>query len=242
MTRCRNLEEQLSLYVDDLLDPPAAAEVRVHLEGCAACAGLVSDLTRIARTARLLGPIEPPAHVLTDITAQLPRAEPEIGGGEARGPGRPLWHWAGLAATLVAAVALAYLSGIGTRVAAPVSAPVPAEAHPLATVTAELELAVQHYERAISELESVTAAADAGLDPEVAASVRASLGALDRAIAESRLALDTEPASEPGRVSLFEALRRKIDLLQATALIVNDTQRHSPAEATRPASGVGREL
>lgn len=239
MTRCRELEEQLSLYVDDLLGPAEAADVRAHLDSCAACAGLVADLGRIASTARLLGPIAPPARVYTALTAQLPRTESGRGG-QGPAPGRPHWRWAAVAATLLATAGLAYIVG-GRTASTPPAAPA-ATTRALDTVASELELAIHHYEQAIREFDTVATAAEAELAPEVAASVRRSLRALDTAIAESRQALETDPASEPARISLFEALRRKIDLLQTTALIVNESQGSRPAEPAGPANATGREL
>ncbi|MCC7042672.1 MAG: zf-HC2 domain-containing protein [Acidobacteria bacterium] len=240
MTRCRELEEHLSLYVDDLLDPAEAAEVRTHLDTCPACAGLVTDLSRIASTARLLGPIAPPAHVYTALTSQLPRTNSDTGG-QGPAPGRPHWRWAAVAATLVATAGLAYIVG-GRTASTPPAAPAAATTRALDTIASELELAVHHYEQAIREFDTVATAADTELAPDVAASVRRSLRALDTAIAESRQALETDPASEPARISLFEALRRKIDLLQTTALIVNESQGSRPAEPAGPANATGREL
>jgi anti-sigma factor RsiW len=223
--------------VDDLLDPAEAAGVRAHLETCATCTGLVADLSRIASTARQLGPIAPPAHVYASITAQLPHTEP--GAGQAPTPGHPRRRWATIAATLAAAAALAYVAAGVTRVTVPPDSPGTA-AGTFGTVAEELELAVHHYELAIRELQTVTAV-DGRLAPDVAASVQRSLGALDVAIAESRQALQADPASEPARTSLFEALHDKIDLLQATALIVSDSQ-GDPAARSRPAAVTGREL
>jgi anti-sigma factor RsiW len=241
MTRCGDLEEQLSLYIDDLLSPSETTEVQAHIETCAACAGLVRDLGGIARSARLLGPITPPEQMYANIERQLTRIDARAGD---RGmpPGRPLWRWVAIAATLVTAVTVTYLAVGGQRVNAPVTAPAPAAVSAFETIAAELELAVHHYEQAIRELETVTRVADEGLDPDVAASVRRSLSALDVAITESRQALKHDPASEPARISLFEALRRKIDLLQATALIVNYSQDERPAEPARPVNATGREL
>jgi hypothetical protein len=239
MTRCRDLEEQLSLYVDDLLSPAEAANVRAHVETCVRCAGLVADLGRIANTARLLGPVAPPAHLYATIAAQLPRIGPGAGGPDTA-PGHSHWRWTAIAATLVAAAALGYIVG-GRTASTPTAPTAPSPTIAFETVASELELAVHHYEQAIREFDGVPTAADE-LGPGVAASVRRSLRALDIAIAESRAALQTDPASEPARISLFEALRRKIDLLQATALIVNDSQGRRPAEPARPAGVTGREL
>lgn len=240
MTRCEDLEEQLSLYVDDLLNPQEIAEVRQHLETCAACAGLVSDLSRIAGAARLLGPVAPPPRLYAEIAARLPRTDPGAGSGAP--PARPVWRWAAMAAMLLAAATLAYVAAPFTRPTAPPPSADTTIAGGIATVAAELELAVHHYEQAIRELDAVSTVVNERLDPAVVASVQRSLTALDVAIAESRQALRTDPDSEPARISLFDALGRKIDLLQTTALIVNQLQENRPAEPEGPASATGREL
>ncbi len=227
MTRCRELEEQLSLYVDDLLDAQEAAGVRAHLDTCPSCAGLAADLGRIASTARLLGPIAPPPQVYERLAAQLPGAAPPAN--RRPTPSWPLRRWAAVAAAFVAVASLAWLAGARGVVRAP-SPESTAPVTGLAAVASELNLAVQHYERAIAELEAVSPAGLA-LDPELAQSIRASLGALDRAIAESRAALDADPASEPARASLFEALRLKVDVLQSTVVISNEPGGYQPAEA-----------
>jgi anti-sigma factor RsiW len=237
MTRCRDIEEQLSLHVDDLLDPAAADGVRAHVAHCAACAGLLADLRHIASAAKRLGPIAPPAHLYARLVTRLPSTPSGSGTGPA--PGRPLWHWAGIAATVVAATGLVWFVLGGGQPGGSGAPSAPTMADRSETVTAEFEIAIRHYERAVSDLETAASAADWALDPAVATAVRTGLTTLDHAIAESRNALDVDPASEPARISLFEALRRKVDLLQTTVLIVNDAH---PAEAARPVNTTEREL
>src|SRR5690606_40377371 len=87
----------------------------------------------------------------------------------------------------------------------------------MAAVTAELEMALEHYERAITQLELVMIDADESLDADVVAALRASLVTLDRAIAESRRAVQADPANAAARLSLLDALRQKVHVLQATA-------------------------
>src|SRR5690606_38161103 len=106
------------------------------------------------------------------------------------------------------------------------------------TVTRELALAVHHYERAISELEALTRGDRHDVDPALAAGMRDGLDALDRAIAESRQALVRDPTSEPARLSLFDALHRKIDLLQTTALLMSEAgQDQQDGISTTPSGG-----
>jgi len=236
MTHCRDIEEQLSLYVDDLLDNAAATDVRTHVDHCAACAGLLADLAQIASTAKLLGPIAPPEHLYARLVTRLP---PASGSGTGPTTGRPLWRWAGIAATVVAATGLIWFAiGMG-QIDGPGAPSEAAMADGFESVASEVDLAVRHYERAVSDLETAARVAEGALDVDVATAVRSGLDTLDRAIAESRVALDADPASEPARISLFEALRRKVDLLQTTVVIVNDT---NSTEAARPVTTTERAL
>ena len=60
---------------------------------------------------------------------------------------------------------------------------------------------------------------------------------LDRAIAESRAALEQDPASRAARESLFQALRQKLGLLQDTVALVNDLRASPEAAAPAPSPG-----
>lgn len=235
MTRCRELEERLSLYVDDLLDAHDTAEVRAHLESCDACAGLAADLARIASTARTLGPLDPPAWLLDRIASDMPGGRPDGAGDSGRSP-RFRW-WAAAAAAVLMVVSLAWMAGrFGGNTTLDRAHDAASSETGFAAVATELDLAVHHYERAIAELEAMASADRQALDPELARAVRVSLDALDRAIAESRAALTADPASEPARVSLFEALRLKVDVLQSTVLIGNESGGYRSAEPDRPTS------
>jgi hypothetical protein len=96
-------------------------------------------------------------------------------------------------------------------------------------VEADLRAAEQHYERAIAGLEKIASADERTLDPQVAATLKKNLEIIDGAIAESRLALRSEPQSAPARESLFEALRRKMSLLQDTIALMNEMRKGNQA-------------
>ena len=54
---------------------------------------------------------------------------------------------------------------------------------------------------------------------------------IDQAIDESRAALKAEPQSTIARDSLFQALRRKVDLLQDTIALMNEMRKGDAAGA-----------
>ena len=126
---------------------------------------------------------------------------------------------------------------------APGVAPVPGNAGPdvaVKEVADELRLAMQHYENAITKLEALTKSNDGALDPAIAEMLQKNLAVVDRAIAESRVALANSPDSESARESLFEALRRKVGVLQATVTLMNQMRQGNPAGAAGAAAGLGR--
>lgn len=100
-----------------------------------------------------------------------------------------------------------------------------------------MKMAEEHYERAITGLEQVASSGGSELDPQVAATVKRNLEVIDRAIAESRTALTTEPQNQPARESLFEALRRKILLLQDTIALMNEMRKGNEAGAAQIVEG-----
>lgn len=228
MTSCPFPDEHLSLYVDDLLEAADAAGVRAHLATCSACAALVEDLATITAVARTLGPITPPEHVMAKVIALEAGARFRAPAGDARlPPSSPAaWQALAIAASIIAVLSVGYMVWRGDAPAVPdqEAALVPATGS-LEAAAEELELAVRHYERAIRELEAVTSRADVTFDDNVADVMRTSLATLNRAIAESRAAVAEDPTSEVARVSLFSSLQQKVDVLQATALLIEDMDR-----------------
>ena len=99
---------------------------------------------------------------------------------------------------------------------------------------------MQHYENAIAKLEALTKNNDGAIDPAMADMLQKNLAVVDQAIAESRVALQSNPESEPARESLFEALRRKVGVLQATVTLMNQMRQGNPAGAAGAAAGLGR--
>jgi len=70
--------------------------------------------------------------------------------------------------------------------------------------------------------------------------LRQNIQTIDVAIAESRTALSKNPGSEPARASLFEALRRKVGVLQATVTLMNEMRKGNQAGAAAAAAVFGK--
>jgi len=129
----------------------------------------------------------------------------------------PSWGQLAAAAALVTVLGAAAWFGLSLRPSNGGAEPV-AE---LARAASELQLAEQHYLNAIASLEQLTVRKDTTLDPAIAADIAQSLSSIDRAIADSRAALKTDPNSFVAQTSLLEALRMKVALLQETVSLMN---------------------
>ena len=245
MTMCDDVQAQLSLMVDGQQpERSAQAMVRSHLESCAACRSVLQDLEKLRRAASALGPMAPPDHVWLEVAGQIhlsPAPTPAAPEPEPRSPARTaMYQWIGLAAALVLVTGgyyvVEYLSPQpGTKLAGNAAPSGTVEA-----VTEELSLAAEHYDKAVAELEAMAKADSSVLDPALASSLRQDLQTIDAAIAESRGALAQNPGSEPARESLFEALRRKVTVLQATVTLINEMRKGNQAEAGRLIRGLNQ--
>jgi hypothetical protein len=239
--RCEDIDTRLGEHVDGTLDAEARRAVDAHLRDCASCAALAADLARVAQLASTLDRLPPPPAAWARI-----RERADLSGGARHRSWMASWSPIALAACLLLGVALAVVLRPGLRPApsapeattAPAGTPVPVAEHPeLKTIAEELTLAEQHYEKAIGGLEKLANDREV-LDPQVAASLQKNLQVIDQAIAESRAALRTEPASEPAQQSLFEAFRTKVALLQDTIALINEMRKGNQAEAARLAEGL----
>lgn len=108
------------------------------------------------------------------------------------------------------------------------------------SVENELRQAETHYEKALQGLERIAGTQEQSLDPRVATTLRGNLAVIDKAIAESRAALKTQPESDLAHESLIEAFRRKIGLLQDTIALVNEMRKGNEAEAARIAKELNK--
>ena len=238
MGSCREIEPQLSQLVDGRLPEQAQADVRRHVRDCAACRGLLTDLERLRASARSLGPMAPPSRAWMRIDEQIRREAVAPDAPMTRPSGRPaLWQWVGLAAALLLVTTVVYL--VQGRSGAPDGNLASGSA--VEGVTDELGRATVPYEDAIRELEAMTTVSDEAMAPGVVSVVKTNLGAIDTAIADSRAALAANPESESARDSLFEALRRKIALLQTTVSLINDMRAGNQEGAAQAAEKLEKE-
>jgi hypothetical protein len=251
---CERYQEAIGDLVDGTLtDEARRIEVEKHLRECASCEALLSDLRRIRAAAGHLPMQPPPERVWTQLAANLP-AGPASTGRRLAAPWLAAWWprvaW-GAAATMAIAALAVFVLVPRLRPTPPRQAAVtspaqdqsnsavhPSDAELVQSVETELQLAEQHYEKAIAGLQQIANAGEGTLDPQLAATLKKNLGVIDQAIHDSRVALQTQPTNETAQESLFEAFRRKVALLQDTVALINEMRKGNQAGAAKIVGGM----
>ncbi len=243
---CNQYAEAIQELADGTLGPVRRAELLTHLDHCDACRALAADLRRIRDAAASLDQPAPPERVWLQVAGRL-RQEGRVV--DSAAPRKRRMALLALAAALVLTVGgslwLLYpmrntdagtssTSGpAGTAAPSASAGGNAAGSDPVQSVADEFAKAEQHMQAGIAKLEAVAKADQTAIDPGTAATLQKNLVIIDRAIAESRAALKTEPQSAPARDSLFEALRRKVLLLQDTVALMNEMRKGNSAGAAQ---------
>ena len=243
---CETARTRLQEQIDGALDLATARDLELHLAACASCRGLAADLAAIADAAAAIDPIEAPEHVWLQIAGQWRREHPEAAARAAVTPAarRSYTAWHALAAAAVLTVAagggwIAWRSTGSDVTAEKVLLEKPQAAGNVSgealveSAQNDIAAAEQLYTRAIAGLEQAAAGQKDLLAPEVAAALEKNVELIDDAIGESRAAVKAQPASVVARESLFEALRKKVALLQNTISLVTEISRGNQAGASR---------
>jgi anti-sigma factor RsiW len=238
---CAQYRDAIQELADGSLGPVRRAELQTHLDLCDDCRALAADLQKIRAAAASLEPMAPPARVWNAIAGEL-RKEGRITPPRRTVPAAVL----AIAASLVLVIggALYMLQSAGdlrpVQQAASGPATSPAadagnapQANTVQSINEDLTAAVQHYESAIAKLEQAVNSDNGAIDPETAAVLKRNLPVIDQAIAETKSALKSEPESAPARESLFEALRKKVGLLQDTIALMNAMRKGNSAGAAQ---------
>jgi predicted anti-sigma-YlaC factor YlaD len=69
MSRCSDIRDLLSLYLEGELEEKQVLDVREHLSGCEDCAGVVETLESIVDAGSALDALEPPDHLMSDLAS-----------------------------------------------------------------------------------------------------------------------------------------------------------------------------
>ena len=214
---CEQYGEWLGDAVDGTLDAERQAQVDAHCRTCAACRELLDDLRQIRAAAATLDRRTPSPELWRAIAAKVEPADAAMPPRR----GKPGWPQLG---ALAAAAALVLMLGAAAWFASGTNGRGGGNGTAsdlVRNAATELQLAEQHYQNAITALEQLTVERDTALDPAVAAEIKLSLQSIDRAIADSRAALKSDPNSFVAQTSLLEALRMKVGLLQETVSLMN---------------------
>src|SRR3954468_20757730 len=219
MATHETLNERLSEYLDDELGAAARSAVDAHLRECERCRADLQDLAAVVARARAL-PETPPAGNL------WPGMEERL---EAAGVLRPTFTSRRFAFTIpqliAAGLALMIASGGmvwmarlgGTRTDFPALAGEPAAA------VRPANFADAAFDQAVADLQHTLEAGRGRLDQQTIRILETNLQAIDRAIAQCRDALASDPANIYLNSYLAETRRRKLDLLRRAAELADQS-------------------
>jgi Putative zinc-finger len=219
--------DRLSEYLDDELSPAERTSLEAHLSTCRECTDTLDELRAVVARASALRPVAPAADLWPGVEANLtPRNG--VSPFRSRTPRRFSFTLPQLVAASLALMVLSgsavWLSQFGGRTTSlpPVAAaPSPAAAMAGADSTVSpVALVDPRYDEAVRDLEDALAAGRSQLDPETVKIIETNLQAIDRAIEQSRHALESDPANVYLNSHLAEARQRKLSLLRrASALL-----------------------
>jgi hypothetical protein len=231
--------DQLSDYVDDELPADERRALERHLAGCPECARTLQDLKRIVATASSL-PARPPAADLWNGVAVRVGA-PAI---RAATPGRraggrriaftmPQLAAAGLLLATISGAVGALMMTRTTGAPAARTAGVTDETSqtPLASADADaagpdlvqaVGFADVQYDAAVVDFERALEEGRGRLDEKTVSVVEQNLSIIDRAIAEARGALVSDPSNSYLSGHLVETRRRKLALLRRAAALMTE--------------------
>lgn len=199
--------------VDHTMEPHVDAAARWHVERCAECASLLSDISSLRATAAALPrDVAPPVGLWNDILADIALPTSPV----AKGTG--IWNPRWLAAAGIIAIASSGLTALVLRnnthsvpVASNTALPVPPAVEILPARLASEE---QHFTESVDVLQRTLSERRRSLAPSTIATVEHSLRIADSAIAEARTALARDPANKDLAKLFASNYERKIDLLR----------------------------
>jgi tetratricopeptide (TPR) repeat protein len=255
---CEEYSTPINDYVDGTLPASERAALEAHLASCAACERTVADLSQMRRAAQSLPPRRPRADAWRQISDAL-RAEMDAEPRRSSVLVAHAWTRNRVALAAAAILVLAVTStvwlvrqppapGAPQQAAAPSPAPAatpaaavnPAQSDLVKNIDEELKAAESHYEKAITGLEQIAKSDPAALDPALAATLQTNLGVIDRAIRDSRAAIQAQPTNQFAQDSLFEALQRKVSLLEDTVALINAMRKGDQAGTAKIVQGLNK--
>jgi len=245
---CARHTQAIQDQIDGTLGAIRKAELQQHLDQCPACRALLADLQRIRDLAGTLDRPAPPVGVWLQVAGRLRQ--------EGRVQAPPPVERARRSHVALLAIAAGLIVAVGASLMLLVpllrgdGAQPPAEqaaagdnaagGESVQSIEDHFRLAEQHMQTGIAKLEETAKAGETVIDVQTAAMLKKNLELIDQAIAESRAALKAEPQSTVARDSLFNALRRKVALLQDTVALMNEMRKGNAAGAAQVIEGVDK--
>lgn len=207
---------RLSEYLDGELDSVERGALEAHLATCGDCYATLGELRQVVARAKALSDTPPTTDLWTGIAREIRREH-----APARRDRLVRRRYSLTVGQLLAAsVALVLLSGGGAWVALrPGDTRVtPRPGTPITAVnwTSQADLAVADLQEALTRNES-------RLDTATVRVVRQNLAVIDRAIAEARAALQSDPGNTYLNLHLANTMRRKVELLRRVNALVAES-------------------
>ena len=210
---------KLSDYLDGELSVHEEAAVDHHLAGCAECRKVLAELRMVVATARQLTAGRVDADLWAGVEARIQGSSGRVSPFRRR-PRRtfaftlPQLAAAGIALMLMSG-GMVYFAGAGRTLGPRTDVAAPNGERAISSVS----LADPRYEDAVQDLERTLAEGRERLDPDTVRVLEQNLATIDKAIAQSREALEADPGNVFLNRHLVSARQRKLALLRrATAL------------------------
>jgi hypothetical protein len=216
---------RLSDYLDDEdVDARDRAGIEAHLRTCEACRAALDQLREVRQRAGSLPDVLPVSDLWPGIARRID-APGQVVSFPVRTPRRisftiPQFIAASLALMVVSG-GMVWLS----RAGGPLTDVPPISASDRARVPeiAPANFADTQYDQAVADLERTLQVERGRLDPETIRVLEANLAAIDRAIEQSRQALEADPASLFLNAHLAAARQRKLALLRRASALADGT-------------------
>ena len=200
---------RLSEYIDGELDSTEQAALEAHLATCGRCYATLGELRQVVARAKSLADTPPATDLWTGIAREIRR--------EHAPPRRDRLVRRRFSLTvgqlLAASIALVLLSAGGMWLATRQQPVNTAVTRPRPTITPVANW-TSSTDGAIAGLQAELIQNEKRLDTATVRIVRKNLAVIDRAIAEARMALRSDPGNAYLNLHLANTMRRKVELLR----------------------------
>lgn len=205
-------------YLEQDVDAPERDWMHHHQVTCAWCGDMVRGIESVVQTAAALPSLAPTHDLWTGIASRLDAPVVPLHGA----PSSPQYGVSvrrlAIAATVLVTVSAAVTWNIARRTAAPPAVAARIDSS-LDAVLVPVVNADVTYEREIAALRAIVTERFTELDSATVTVLQLNLAIIDKAIADSRQALERDPNSRVLSASLDRALESKLALMRRVALL-----------------------